>query len=274
MMKSPLSLLAIALLSLLGATAAAQDTDPARVLLLGVFHFQDAGKDVVQVEDVNVFSDENQAYLEALTTRLAAFTPTAVLLEYNPESEAEINERYRQYLDGAFELPANEVYQLGFRIAKKAGLERVSSFDHREVQWQAQPLFEHMQQQEPAAWEGFQALIGEVEQEEAEARASLDLAQLLARQNDPERDRLNMDLYLSMNPVGAGDSWVGANATASWWERNFRMYALVQQHATPGARVIAIGGSGHMAILKHLVAIDRRLEAEDPLSYIAAEPVP
>lgn len=267
------ALLALFMLSLPGL-AVASDADTARVLLLGTFHFKDAGKDVVQVEDVDIFSEENQAYLEALTDRLADFEPTEVLLEYNPGSEAEINERYRQYRDGAFELPANEVYQLGFRIAKKAGLERVSSFDHREVQWAAQPLFEHLQQNEPATWEGFQALIGEVEADEARARATLDLAQLLARQNDPERDRQNMDLYLSMNAIGAGDSWLGANATASWWERNFRMYALVQKHATPGARIIAIGGSGHMAILKNLLATDQRLAPEDPLPYIAADPLP
>ena len=30
--------------------------------------------------------------------------------------------------------------------------------------------------------------------------------------------------------------------------------------AEPGPRVIAIGGSGHMAILKQMLAIDKRLE--------------
>ena len=39
----------------------------------------------------------------------------------------------------------------------------------------------------------------------------------------------------------------GADASASWWQRNFRMYALIQQHAQPGARDIAIGGQGHTA---------------------------
>ena len=44
------------------------------------------------------------------------------------------------------------------------------------------------------------------------------------------------------------------------------MYANIQKLAEPGDRVIAIGGTGHMAILKQLLAIDRRLEgvAVDP----------
>ena len=44
------------------------------------------------------------------------------------------------------------------------------------------------------------------------------------------------------------------------------MYANIQRLAQPGDRVIAIGGSGHMAILKQLLAIDLRLQgvAADP----------
>jgi hypothetical protein len=95
---------------------------------------------------------------------------------------------------------------------------------------------------------------------EAKARATMTLKQLLQRQNDPEQDRLNMDFYLLTNAVGAGDGYAGAAAAASWWERNFYMYANIQKLAPPGERVIAIGGSGHMAILKRLLAIDSRLE--------------
>ena len=69
-----------------------------------------------------------------------------------------------------------------------------------------------------------------------------------------------MDLYLATNAIGAGDGYSGAVAAASWWKRNFFMYANIQKLAPPGERVIAIGGSGHMAILKQLLAIDTRLE--------------
>lgn len=260
--------LATGVLFALVAGAGEIPDDPARVMFFGVFHFKDAGLDVVQVEDIDIFSEENQAYLERLTTRLAGFEPTAVLLEYNPESEEEMNERYRAYLRGEFDLPANEVYQVGFRIARKAGLERVHSFDHREVQWEAQPMFDYAKAHDSPEMKTMKKVIASVENEEAEARRSLSLAQLLARENDPEREVRNMDLYLATNPIGAEDGWVGANATSSWWERNFRMYARVQQHAKPGARVIAIGGAGHTAILKQLVTIDRRIEAEDPRPYI------
>ncbi len=168
------------------------------------------------------------------------------------------------------ELPANEIYQLGFRIAKKAGLERVHSFDHRELHWAAEPLFEYARANDAPAMQQLETAIADVTRETELARAELALPQLLARENDPARDRKNMDLYLLTNAVGTEDGWSGADATMTWWGRNFRMYAKILQQATPGGRVLAIGGSGHMAILKQLLAIDQRLVAEEVRPYLDA----
>lgn len=233
---------------------------PAQVMLFGTFHFQDAGKDVVKVKDIDIFTQENQAYLEALTQRLAGFKPTRVLLEYSPENDELINERYREYLAGNFELPANEIYQLGFRIAKLAGRARVYSFDNRDVNWEAEALFEYAKRHDSPQMDTFNEIIQTYTAKDEQARTTLTLKELLQRQNDPDADRSNMDLYLSTNSIGAGDGYAGADATASWWKRNFYMYANIQQLAEPGQRIIAIGGSGHTAILKQLLAIDKRLE--------------
>ena len=107
----------IILTALAGPAAA---SEPARVMAIGTFHFKDAGLDVAKVDDFNVMTADPQLYLEKLTDQMASFKPTAVLLEYNPENETETNERYAGYLAGTFELPTNEIYQLGFRIARAA----------------------------------------------------------------------------------------------------------------------------------------------------------
>lgn len=260
--------LALAMLVLV-ASARALAADPGQLLLLGTFHFQDAGLDAVKVEDFDVMAPEPQAYLEALTDRLAAFGPTHVMLEYAPENDEKINERYRRYLAGDYELGANEIYQLGFRIAKKAGLERVESFDHREVQWSFGAVAEYAEKHGAPQFDALKGLIADFEQEEARARASSNLEQLLLRHNDPELERRNRDLYLLTNPIGAGDGWSGADAAAGWWHRNFRMYALLQQAAQPGEKVIAIGGAGHMAILKGFAETDGRIERVPALPFLA-----
>ena len=238
-----------------------QAAEPAQVMLIGTFHFSNPGRDTVKVGDFDVLSPESQAWLQAFAQRLAKFKPTQVLLEYNPGNEELINRRYADYLAGDYELEVNEIYQLGFRIAKLSGLKAVKSFDHRDLNWNAEPMFEYARQHDSPEMKAFNQIIENVTDEQNRAMQTMNLGELLKYYNDPQQDRVNMDLYLATNAIGAGDGFSGADATASWWHRNFRMYANIQKAAHPGDRIIAIGGQGHTAILRTLLATDKRLQA-------------
>ena len=246
----------------------ADELPQAEVMLFGVFHFASPGLDKVKTKHVDVTTPESQRYLEELTARIAEFGPTVILVEEDPKHEAELQQEYRDYLAGNYDLGVNEIYQLGFRIAEKAGLETVYTFDERSVQWNAQPLFDYMPENDPAAQQAIDALIAEITEDMQQAHDTLSLPQLLARMNDADFDQLNKSLYLVTNQVGAGDNFVGADAAASWWHRNFRMYANVQKHAVPGARVLVIGGQGHIAILKDLLADDMDRKSVDVVPYL------
>ena len=241
--------------------------ETAKVILIGTFHYSNPGRDSVKVDDFDVMSEESQAWLQVFTERLAKFKPTQVLLEYNPENEELMNQRYTDYLAGNFALEDNEIYQLGFRIANLSGLKSVKSFDHRELNWNAEPMFEYTRQHDSPEMKAFNEIIARVTNEQNQAQKTMNLGQLMQRCNDPEQDRINMDLYLATNAIGAGDGWSGADASASWWQRNFRMYANIQKAALPGERVIVIGGQGHTAILKTFLEIDTRLQAVEVADY-------
>ncbi len=241
--------------------------EPAQVMLIGTFHFSNPGRDTVKVGDFDVMSAESQAWLRAFAERLADFKPTQVLLEYNPDNEELMNQRYADYLAGNYELEVNEVYQLGFRIAKLSGLQSVKSFDHRDLHWNAEPMFEYARQHDSPEMKDFNQIIENVTRDQNRAMETMNLGELMQRHNDPGQDRINMDLYLATNAIGAGDGWSGADAAASWWQRNFRMYANIQKAAHPGDRIIVIGGQGHTAILRTLLATDLRLQAVPVAGY-------
>lgn len=241
--------------------------EPAQVMLIGTFHFSNPGRDTVKVGDFDVLSAESQDWLQAFAKRLADFRPTQVLLEYNPDNEELMNQRYADYLAGQYELEVNEVYQLGFRIAKMSGLESVKSFDHRDLNWNAEPMFEYAKQHDSPEMKVFNQIIENVTRDQNRAMQTMNLGELLRYYNDPQQDRINMDLYLATNAIGAGDGWSGADAAASWWQRNFRMYANIQKAAHPGDRIVVIGGQGHTAILKTLLATDMRLQAVPVAGY-------
>jgi hypothetical protein len=248
------------------------ETSPAtaaQVLLFGTFHFANPGNDVVRTEQIDVMTEENQEYLLGLCQRLAeGFRPTMVLLEFDPAREKTIRSEYEAYLAGELELGSNEIYQLGFRVAAQVGLNTVYSFDERAVGWEAEALFEEMKRREPETRARFEKTIATITREIGEAHRTLSLRELLAQHNDPQKDLLNKSIYIMTNHVGAGDSFAGADAAASWWHRNFRMYANIQKHARAGERVLVIGGQGHVAILRDLLELDADRQAVDIREYL------
>lgn len=257
-----MKLLGILALLVISLAVTAQD-ESAEVLLFGVFHFANPGLDEVKVDQVDVTTAENQAYLGSLAERICAFRPTLILLEFNPLREAEVQAELQAYLQGQFELSANEIHQIGFRVARSCGVTRLYSYDEQGVQWNPDPMFELLEREESDLLDAFNQAIAQVQQAESAAHQTLNLRELLLRANNAELDRQNKHLYLVTNAAGAGNGFEGADATARWWQRNFRMFANIQRYATAGERVLVIGGQGHTAILRDLLEIDSGIIGRD-----------
>jgi hypothetical protein len=258
--------LALSLIWILSVQAQAQT---AEVLLFGVFHFANPGRDVVRVDQVDVSTPANQAYLHGLAQRLCEFRPTTILLEFDRARESDIRNQLDSYSAGKSELPGiNEIYQIGFRVAKACGVEKIYGFDESEIGWDAEPLFEYLEKSAPDLLAAFNTEIARLQAAEAAAHRELNLRGLLVRANDPEQDQLNKDFYLFTNAAGAGLGFEGADATARWWHRNFRMYGNIQRYATAGERVLVVAGQGHTAILRDLLDIDRRIGTRDIHAYL------
>ncbi len=246
--------------------------EPAQVMLFGVFHFANPGLDMVKSDVIDVTTAPNQSYLQGLAQRLAGFGPTDVLTECSPSEQAEYDQQFRGFVEGSFNLPSNETYQVGFRVAQLAGLQGVTCFDETTVGWNAKPMFDYMDAHDPETRQAVQSRFESLSAEQGREQATLSLHELLKRASDPSRDAENKGLYLLTNGVGAGDGFAGADASASWWHRNFRMYANIQKAAAPGRRVIVIAGQGHTAILKDLLAVDDRRRAVDVRPYLEPDP--
>lgn len=237
------------------------------VMLVGTFHFAEPKKDVVKNKTKDVTGNESQAYLEDLARRIANYSPTAILLEYDQKEDEKVNERYAQYRAGKCRLSANEIEQIGFRVAKLIGLNRVHSFDEREVPWKAQNLFEQLKH-ETELEKRFNESISEMTEDEERAHSSLSLRELLIKYNSSEMDCKNKSLYLVTNAAGVNENFAGAEAAASWWHRNFRMFARIQKFSQAGERVLVIGGQGHMAVIRDFLKLDSHIGSEEVMPYL------
>lgn len=262
-----LCLLVAAPLASRAQQAATVAQPPARVMLLGLFHFDNPGLDAVKYEPIDVMGTEQQAYLVALAERLARFAPTRVLLEYPQTSDGAMNQRYSDFLAGRFELGRNEIYQLGFRVARLMGHARVHGIDAKAPPAEIK-LWSYLSQQPDDLGRLEQLIAAESERQQRIHRA-LTLQEILALGNSLEEDRRNKGFYMLLNPVAAeGGLFHGADASADWWHRNLRMYALIQAHAQPGERVLVIAGSGHTAILRDFLRSDGARLEEEVLPYL------
>jgi len=239
----------------------------AKVMLFGTFHFSNPALDLVRSNIHNVKMEASQSYLEELAQRISQFQPTTILLEYDPKNDQAVNERYTHYCRDNHQLSVDEVEQLGFRIARATGLARLESFDHRDIRWQSEELFRQLKI-EIEIEARFNTAIEKLKSEEELNHSTLSLRDLLKRYNSPALDRDNKSLYILTNAAGVDQNFAGADAAASWWHRNFRMLAKIQKFAAQGARLLVIGGQGHMAVIRDLIDLDPRIIVEDVRPYL------
>ena len=88
--------------------AGLRPAEPARVLIVGSFHFDDAGQDAVKAVHKDVMQPAEQRYIERLAKRLAAFRPTHVLLEFPESAHGRVNAEYQAWREGRAPLASVE----------------------------------------------------------------------------------------------------------------------------------------------------------------------
>ncbi|OON67863.1 DUF5694 domain-containing protein [Hymenobacter sp. CRA2] len=276
-MKNLLFLLGALLLSL-GAPA---QTKPAELLLLGTFHFHNPGADIVKTKSFDVLAPKAQAELETMTGRLSQWHPDKVFVEWDWNSQAELDALYQLYLGGQYEQAIrakyakpgqrdfylkNEIIQLAFRTAKKAGLKRVYAFDYTKTSFPFDSVQKAMQQ---AHQDALMQRIGEtfkkVEAEQNQKLSTLTLTQLLLDFNTPQSNRENKGAYLDLlNKAGSIGSFAGPWLVSEWYRRNLYMYSVVQKTVEPAdQRVLVLAGAGHTAMLREFAEYDSRFRLKE-----------
>ncbi|HSR51347.1 MAG TPA: DUF5694 domain-containing protein [Acidobacteriota bacterium] len=247
-----------------------------RILLLGTFHFADAGLDDYKPQhSVDILSPRRQAEIEELIARLADFRPTKVALEWRPDRQEKVNRDYQDYLDGDFELSANEVHQIGFRLARKMDHSKVYLVDapgrsYRPwvdpEQWAKENGQQHLLERAAPLWQQFERAA----RWEDGAKVQRSLRQSLLMLNDPERIRQAHGVYLIGSlAVGDGQHFPGADAKTRWFNRNLRIFAnLMRITERPGERIFLIIGAGHLPILTHCVESSPEYELVPAARYL------
>jgi hypothetical protein len=247
------------------ARTAEPATDPVEVMVVGVYHMSNPGRDLHNLKVDDVLAPKRQAQIAAVTDALARFRPDKIAVEW---PAATVAERYPKYLDGNLPPSRDESAQLGFRLAKTAGAEGVYGIDV-DGEFPFDPVKAY------AGAHGTSALLDEqgAAVDQSLAREGALLAQkgvsaALRRLNDPTRLRWDNAFYRTTLRIGGGQDQPGANLLTAWYRRNFLICANLLQLSRPGDRIVVFYGSGHAFLLRQCVSETPGFRLVEPNDYL------
>jgi hypothetical protein len=258
------TVLASALLLAVAAPALAQPSPAApahakaraEVLVLGVYHMANPGRDNFNMKADDVLSPRRQAEIARLVEALKQFHPTRIAVEGDLWDER-IASRYADYVAGKHELSRNETEQIGYRLAKALGHKTVYPAD-------ADGEFPYPRLVNYAKGSGrskeldaINAEVGVMVKAQDAYLASHTILETLLFMNDEEKVAEDVGFYYRFAHLGEPGDWAGADLVADYFRRNMRIYSnLVRLVDSPNERVLAIFGTGHLGWLRQEFASD------------------
>lgn len=248
--------------------AFAQQGSKPTFVILGSFHFQGSTADLLGNSLPDVQSEKRQKEIEAIVEALARFRPTKIAVEY-PVGHAKIQEAYQAYLKGERPLGDGETEQIGFRLARRLGHDRIHPVDHK-LDMDFDAVLKAVEKYGQKSL--FEQAFGLGKQYVGEAQHLIDSSTVgaaLRLMNEPQRLDAGHGAYALMSQVGGPGDPVGAKVVADWYERNLFIFSnLVRLIESPEERVLLVIGAGHAKLLRDAIAQSPNLRLEEAVDYL------
>lgn len=251
-----------------------------KAMVLGVFHFDNPNLDSYKPKfPFNILDDKRQSELDTLLEKIAEYKPTKILLEWSRiKMDSITNERYQNYLNGSFDIKekSNEVYQIGFKLAKRLGHNRVYCSD-ASAEWFGVELdWDNYDEEAYLKSKGqFEKSIRYDYESFYELGDSIKSVQTLTEHlffsNRPENRLKDHQAYLTEGVLeGAGDNYLGADGVARWYRRNLRIFSNAYDLTdfNKEERLLLIYGSGHVWQLRQFFIDSPDFDYVEPNQYL------
>jgi hypothetical protein len=249
----------------------------AQLLMVGTFHFANPGLDLHKVaHPVDMSTPRRQHEIEEIVRQLALYEPTRICVEAPATRQARLDSLYDAYRAGGAEPSINEVYQVGFRLARLLGHTRVYAIDAPSRAFTPDLTAEefaahaHALGQDSLLQSPWSARYEALYQYEDSLKPTMTLREYLRFLNAPERVTASHGSYLEGRfRVGRDTDYTGPDDATSWYNRNLRLFANVQRvTSSADDRVLLIVGAGHLPILRFLAQSAPDLQLVDLRDYL------
>ncbi len=252
--------------------------EPIPVLTLGTFHFDFPNLDRVQYSDENqidVLDIKYQNEIKRLVQLLARFKPTVIAIERSPKIQVRIDSLYQQYLIGKYDLQRSEDEQIGFRLAKHLGIDRLHCVDVWGQSYDkiTKLLVDENSQNYIEFDKSFSEHPDSIKRFEPQSifKQKGIIAELL-QLNNIENIQKSLGNYLigHFKYESKPYDYTGVDfETGRWFNRNLRIFRNIQRIETsPSDRILIIFGAGHMNVLNYLFECSPEYFLEDTYKYL------
>lgn len=248
-------------------------TEKAKVMVLGTYHFRQEGH-------YDELSPGNQAQIQRVLTALAKFEPTKVVVEWEPYRTEKVNKAYQSFVAGEFKIDTlpNEVFQLGFRMAKKMGHDSICLFDDKTPYigsldgFTFEKLAEYASQNDQGFYNRHESAISDRYLHNEELIKSQNLYDNLLLRNSPEAIQVDAErMHMYEMRVGIQKNWMGPDWLGRYYQRNLRMMANVLKSTdTEKDRILIIVGANHKWVLDQLFEYTPDFELVSSYDYLLA----
>ena len=262
MQSRSLYLIAITIFAFFAARIFADDVKPegqAEVLVLGVYHMANPGRDIFNMKADDVLAPKRQAEIAELMQILKKFQPTKIAIEADLWGQR-IPKEYSDYLAGKYTLTRNENDQIGFRLAKELGHPKIFPVDA-----DGEFPFQRVVNYAKASGQSkeLEALMSEIQatvKAQNDFLATHTILETLLYMNEDKKVAEDVSFYFRKVEFGEPGDWAGADLVSDWYRRNMRISSnVVDLIESPEERVLVIYGAGHLGWLRYQFGSNSRI---------------
>lgn len=252
------------------------------VLLLGVFHFAGEQVDLNTTPKelgVDMLSPQRQGQIEQLINSLAKYRPTKIVIEASPKYQAKYDSLFQAYVRGQLvaspSFMANEIVQIGFRLAQKVGISTFYPVDAQAFRFKLNSADSILTFQKYKDQTDSSFLYWEEKYKEESAlgdtlKFQSSLNYYLSFLNDPAIQANSIGRWLVTTKRGSNLEPIGADGFITrYFNRNVRIYSNIQRIVSrKDERILVIYGATHMYFLKSLFEASPEFKLEDINRYL------
>ncbi|WOV87522.1 DUF5694 domain-containing protein [Sporosarcina oncorhynchi] len=238
-----------------------------KLMIMGSFHMGPTG-DLVQTEADDMLAPHRQHEIIDVVNHLKAFQPTKIAVEAEKTSSDIVNDQYRKYLVGDYQLIANEIDQIGYRLARDMNHEEIHAVDWMEkgaAKRDIGEVTEWAKANQPALYEELFGWYDEVDLS-TKGRTVLEI---ILYYNQTEMVEKMHRVYVNTARIKEGNDYVGMDWLLWWYQRNLILFANLSDLAKfEEDRILFIVGASHVEIVANFARESGLFELVDVREYL------